>query len=169
MITNTWCPGHAWHPCQRSQDGLDAPQQQIPTPSHFQRQPCSSEVLGSAPRAPSRSSVVTTLAWLAHGPGGTGRCRRKPRSVACLFAINAAVCFTASGKDASYWERMPDAAQSLGVFLPLPHTGNALLLAQRSFILMAETFIVPKELVQYNSPLCTAASPMSHMQSQGKA
>lgn len=55
------------------------------------------------------------------------------------------------------------------VFLPLPRTGNALLLAQRSFILTAETFIVPKELVQYNSPLCTAASPMSHMQSQGKA
>lgn len=65
--------------------------------------------------------------------------------------------------------RMPDAAQSLGVFLPPPHTGNALLPAQRSFILMAETFIVPKELVQYNSPLCVAASPMSHMQSQGKA
>lgn len=33
---------------------------------------------------------------------------------------------------------------------------------------MAETFIVPKELVQYNNSLCAAASPMSHMQSQGK-
>lgn len=64
---------------------------------------------------------------------------------------------------------MPDAAQSLGVFLPLAHTGNALLLAQRSFILTAETFIVPKELVQHKGPLCTAASAMSHMQAQGKA
>jgi len=34
---------------------------------------------------------------------------------------------------------------------------------------MAETFIVLEELVQYNSPLCAAAAPMSHMQSQGKA
>lgn len=89
--------------------------------------------------------------------------------VACPFAINAAVCSAASEKDASCWERMPDAALSLGVFLPMPHTGNALLLAQRIFVLMAETFIVPKELVQYNSPLCRAASPMSHVQSQGKA
>lgn len=63
---------------------------------------------------------------------------------------------------------MSDAAQSPGLFLPPLHSGNALLPAQRSFILMAETFIVPKELVQYNSSLCVAASPMSHMQSQGK-
>lgn len=159
MITNTWCPGHAWHPCQRSQDSLDAPQQQIPTPSHFQRQPCSSEVTGSAPRAPSRSSVVTTLAWLAHGPGGTGRCRRKPRSVACLFAINAAVCFTASGKNASYWERMPDAAQSLGVFLPL-HTlemlcswlKEALFLRQRLLLCQRNLFSTTAPFVRLLHP-----------------
>lgn len=72
----------------------------------------------------------------------------------------------ALGKDDGECLMLP---QSLGVFLPLPHTGNALLPTQRSFILTAETFIVPKELVQYNSPLCVAASPMSHMQSQGKA
>lgn len=101
-------------------------------------------------------------------PGGRGRSGESPFWEP-FSAINAAVCSAASKRDASCWERMPDAAQSLGVFLPLPHTGNALLLAQRSFILTAETFIVPKELVEYNGPLCTAASPMSHMQSQGKA
>lgn len=109
-------------------------------------------------------------------PAGRGGCRRRPLSVACFFEINAAMCFAArrqrqrktphAGK--GRWQ-MPDAAQSLGVFLPPPRTGNAPLPAQRSFILMAETFIVPKELVQYNSPLCAAASPMSHMQSQGRA
>ena len=164
---------------RRSQDGLDTQQQQFPPPSPFlfQRQLCSSEV--SALHPP--SSLPQQRDY--HGPcsarpqpGGRGGCRRRPLSVACFFEINAAVCFAVrrqrqrktprAGK--GRWQ-MPDAARSLGVFLPPPHTRNVPLSAQRSFILTAETFIVPKELVQYKSPLCVAASPMSHMQSQGKA
>lgn len=109
-------------------------------------------------------------------PGTRGGCRGRPLSVARFFELDAAMCFAArrqhqrkaprAGK--GRW-RMPGAAQSLGVFLPPPRAGNALLPAQRGFILTAETFIVPKELVQYNSPLCAAASPISHMQSRGKA
>lgn len=102
-------------------------------------------------------------------PGGQRQVQEKGPLGSLSLCNQCCCCFAASEKDASCWERMPDAAQSLGAFLPLPHTGNALLLAQRNFILTAETFIGPKELVQYNSPHCTAASPMSHMQSQGKA
>lgn len=132
-------------------------------------------------RAAARSQLCTlrappTTVWPppAFLPRGRGRCRRH-LSVGFFFEINAAVCFAArrqhqrklphAGKG---WWQVTDAARSPGLFLPLLHSGNALLPAQRSFILMAETFIVPKELVQYNSPLCAAASPMSHMQSQGK-
>lgn len=128
-------------------------------------------------RAPSRSSVTTTGPRSARPqPGGRGGCRGRALSVGRFFEINAAVCFAgrrqhqrkAPRAGEGRW-RKPGAAQSLGVFLPPPHAGNAPLPAQRGFLLTAETFIVPKELVQYNSPLCAAASPISHMQSRGKA
>lgn len=143
----------------------------------FQRQPCCSKVSALHPASPLPQQhdyhvPLQASLWSV----GRGRHRRRPPWVVCSFEIKAAVYFTARRqrhrkmpRTRKGWWWTPDAAPSAGVLLPPPHTGNAPLPAQRSFILMAETFIVPKELVPYNSPLCAADSSMSHMQSQGKA
>lgn len=90
-ITNSWCPGHVWHPCQKSQDGLVA---------HFQRQKVSPHPF--SPKLPQRAwdEHSWPMAWRQR------QVRRKPLSGACL--CNQCCCVLCSfqkrclvlGKDA---------------------------------------------------------------------
>jgi len=173
-VTSSWCPGHAWHPCQQVPGCPGYATAAVPSPFTLS---LSETVLQQRGLSSAPSKFPPAAAWLRRASLSSSVARgERQEKASCFSEINGSMCSPASrqrqrtapcaGK--ARWRR-PDAARFLGVFLPLPQAGNALLRAQRSFILMAETFIVLEELVQYNSPLCAAAAPMSHMQSQGKA